>query len=195
MVISRLIADLGEVRRGLLASAALTGGLFVVFRAMPPLIPCADPTAQSLTLALCITLVFQLLAGGRFRWVAGAQAALVLLVVWMGFYPLSPLFSSGRIPVLQGFTIITRARGTANVAPGAIVTLRSGKPAAIQPLTLIDDLRCAWMSASGGALDDPQSCAIVYVPQQREYDILKVSLQPGCGLPRSVGQIKVSILP
>jgi hypothetical protein len=51
------------------------------------------------------------------------------------------------------------------------------------------------MSASGGALDDPQSCATVYVPPQADYDILKVSLQPGCGLPRSVGQIKISILP
>ena len=193
--------DLGEAGWGLLlASAALTGGLFAGFRALPPLVPCADPTAQSLTLALCVTLVLQLLAdarwlGGCFRWVTGAQAALVLLVAWMGFYPLSPLFSSGRIPVLQGFTVITRARGAVNVAPGAIVTLSGGRPAAIQPLTLIEDVDCAWVSTSGGALDDPQSCAIVYVPPQADYDILKVSLQPGCGLPRSVGQIKISILP
>lgn len=197
---------LGEVGRRpnlpllLLASAALTGGLFAVLKTLLPLVPCADPTAQNLTLALCVTLVLQLLAdarwlGGRFRWVAGVQAALTLLVVWMGFYPLSPLFSSGRIPVLQGFTVITQARGTVNVAPGAIVTLAGGRPAAIQPLTLTEDLRCSWMSETGGALDDPQSCAIVYVPPQREYDILKVSLQSGCGLPRSVGQIKISILP
>ena len=186
----------------LLASAALTGGLFAGFKTLPQLIPCADPTAQSLTLALCITLVLQLLVyarwlGGRFRWVVGAQTALVLLGIWMGFYPISPLFSSGRIPVLQGFTVITRARGTVNVAPGAIVTLAGGRPAAFQPLTLIDNdnLRCYWTSASGGALDDPQSCATVYFPPQREYDILEVSLQPGCGLPHSEGQIKISILP
>jgi hypothetical protein len=60
---------------------------------------------------------------------------------------------------------------------------------------LTDAVRCDWSSANGGALDDPQSCDVVYNPPRAEYDILKVSIRPGCGLPNSIGQIKISILP
>lgn len=184
----------------LLASTALTCGLFALFQSIAPLIPCTDPTGQSLGLALCVGLGFQLLAGmwrlgKRALWLLGVEAALLLLTVWLGFYPVSPLFAGGRIPVLQGFNVMTRARGTVKIAPGGVVTLGSGSPAEVRALTLVTDLRCTWMSTRGGALDDPQSCVTDYVPPQSEYDILKVSLQPGCGLPRSVGQVKISILP
>ncbi len=167
---------------------------------IPPFIPCADPTARRLGLVLCAWLGLSLLAGARrwsrlAFWVLGAQATLLLLTAWLGFYPLSPLFRSGRIPVLQGFSVLTRARGTVIVAPGGVVTLGSGSPAAVRVLTLGADPGCRWMSTRGGALDDPQGCVTDYVPPQAEYDILKVSIQPGCGLPRSVGQVKISILP
>jgi hypothetical protein len=182
----------------------LTAILFALFRALPPFVPCADPTAQSLGLALCVVLGLSLgllllaraqLQGVRWRWALGAQVALLTLTAWLGFYPLSPLFAGGRIPVLQGFSVMTRTRGTVNVAPGGVVTLGNGSPAAVRALTLVGEVRCRWMSARGGALDDPQSCITDYVPPQAEYDILKVSLQPGCGLPRSVEQLKISILP
>jgi hypothetical protein len=182
-------------------SAALTAILFAVFRALPPFVPCADPTAQSLGLALCVVAGLQLLVGARLladrrvRWVLGIEMALLALTAWLGFYPVSPLFASGRILVLQGFSVMTRTRGTVNVAPGSVVTLGSGSPAAVRALTLGGDVRCRWMSTRGGALDDPQSCITDYVPPQAEYDILKVSLQPGCGLPHSVEQLKISILP
>lgn len=182
-----------------LASMALTSGLFVAFEGLlPPVVPCTALTAQNLGLALCLGLGFQLLAAARFeggglRWGIGVHIALILLVVWLGFYPLSPLVSSGHIPVLRGFTVLTKARGEVNVAPGAVVTIDSGKPAAVQALTLVTDTRCRWMSAQGGDLEDPQSCATVYIPPQAEYDILKVSMQPACGLPHSVAQIKISI--
>ena len=175
----------------LITGFALTSGLFAAFAAIPSFVPCADPTAQRLGLALFFGMGFQLLAGarrwadGRFRWALAAQAALLLLTVWLGLYPLSPLFSSGRIPVLRGFSVLTRTRGTVSVAPGGTVTLGSGIPAAVQALTLVEgNIRCRWMSTRGGALDDPQSCTTVYVPPQTDYDILKLSLQPGCGLPR-----------
>ena len=186
---------------GLLLVTATLTIIFAVFLVIPPLIPCADPTAQSLTLALCAGLGFQLLAGARllgdrrFRLALGIEAALLLLTAWLGFYPVSPLYVSGRIPVLQGFSVMTRARGTVNVAPGGVVTLGNGSPAAVRALTLLADARCYWMSTRGGALDDPRSCITDYVPPQGEYDVLKVSIQPGCGLPRSVGQVKISILP
>lgn len=183
----------------LMLNAILTGGLFAAFEwLLPPLVPCTDLTAQNLGLALFLGLGFQLLMAARFgdghlHWVAGAYIVLILLVVWLGFYPVSPLVSSGHIPILRGFTVLTNTRGAVNVASGAVVTIDSGKPAAVQVLTLVDDTRCRWMSTTGGVLDDPQSCATVYIPPQAEYDILKVSLQPGCGLPHSVAQIKISI--
>ena len=186
----------------LITGFALTGGLFAAFAVLPLFVPCADPTAQHLGLALFLGLGFQLLAGARrladrrFRWALAAQAALLLLTIWLGVYPLSPLFSSGRIPVVQGFSVLTRTRGTVNVASEGVVTLGSGIPAAVQALTLVEgNIHCRWMSTRGGVLDDPQSCATVYVPPPADYDILKVSIQPGCGLPRSVEQIKISILP
>jgi hypothetical protein len=185
----------------LLAGLALAAGLFAVFSALPPVLPCTYPAAQSLVLALGALLLIYFFSGPR--WLPGARArylavtaVLIGLVAWLGFYPLSPLgFSTGRIPVLRGFTVVTRARSTVNIAPGAVLTLGSGVPAAIQPVTLPGDMRCTWMSTRGGALDEPSSCAVVYVPPQADYDILKLSLQPGCGLPRSVERIRISILP
>lgn len=185
----------------IVASLLLAAGLFAAFNTLRPVLPCTYPAVQSLALALCVVLTLNLFVSarllGRQAWyVLGAQAILIVLVAWIGFYPLSPLgFSSGRIPVLRGFTVMTRTRGTWTIAPGEIITLGSGAPAAIQPLTLLTDVRCSWMSTRGGALDEPQSCATVYVPPQADYDILKVSLQPACGLPHSVAQIKISILP
>lgn len=190
-----------------LGGTALTLGLFAVFGAFPPLlphpwgVPCTDPMAQRLGLAIGLGLGLQLWAGARrrgLRWWLGAQAVLLVLVAWLGFYPISPLFSSGRIPILQGFVVITQARDALELPPGATITLTNGRPAAIRALTLTRNTpfaRCYWMSTRGGTLDDPSACDTVYVPPSEEFDILKVSLEPGCGLPRAVGQLKISILP
>jgi hypothetical protein len=180
----------------LLGSLMLIVGGFAALRALTPLIPCTDHTAQSLALALLVGIIFQLFAGTRLRggwlrWTLSVEAVLLLIVAWLGFYPISPL----PIPTFQGFSILTQVRGRVTILPGGMVTLASGSLAAIHPLTLTGEAHCRWISSFGGALDDPGSCDVVYVPPQREYDILKLSLEPGCGLPRSVEQLKISILP
>jgi hypothetical protein len=183
----------------ILASLALAAGLFALFNALPSVLPCTYPAAQSLVLVLGMLLVIHLsvrawLPGARY--VLAVEIMLIVVVAWLGSYALSPLgFSSGHIPALRGFTVMTRTRGMRTIAPGGVITLGSGVPAAIQPVTLPGDMRCTWVSSGGGALDEPHSCAVVYVPPQADYDILRVSLQPGCGLPHSVEQIKISILP
>jgi hypothetical protein len=175
----------------LIASILLTLSLYAVFETLPALAACSDHRAQSLVLALCAGMGFHLLAGGRSRRLLAGAVIVVLLACWLGFYPISPLFKN----TLQGFTVITQRRGSLRIAPGAVISLAAGQPTALEPLTATSNLRCNWMSTQGGAFDDPGSCATVYIPPHSESDVLKISIQPACGLPRVVGQIKISILP
>jgi hypothetical protein len=169
---------------------------------MPLFLTCAHPVSQPIVLALG---VFGVAQGGLVGMkilprsailTSGVAAALILLTLWLGSYPFSPLgFASGRIPVLRSFVVTTRTLRRDNVAPGATVTLASGAPAAIQPLLLPVEARCAWSSANEGSLDSLQTCETVYSPPRAAYDILKIRIQPGCGLPPTSAQIKISILP
>ncbi len=181
----------------------LMGGIFIVLNALPlpPLLACTDPLTQKIALAGSVMLMLQLSVGVKIvaqfdRRLRALEIVLLLLVVWLGSYPFSPLgFSDGRIPVLRGFSVITPTRREFHILPGEILLLGNGAIAAFKPLMLTGDVRCNWSSANGGALDDPQSCDVVYNPPDAEYDILKVSIRPGCGLPHSIEQIRVSILP
>ncbi len=183
----RKLPHLGPLAAGI----ALTLGLYAVLTLLPPLLACADHTAQNLAVATCAGMGAYLLAGGRSPWALVGAAIVVMLAGWLGFYPVSLLFKNN----LQGFTVITQRRGSEHIAPGAVLTLAAGQATALQPLSGVSNLRCNWMSAQGGAFDDPGSCATIYVPPQRESDVLKVSIQPACGLPSLVAQIKISILP
>lgn len=184
-------------------SATLVVVIFVALSVfpIPLLIPCTHPFSQNAVLALGIPLVFNLILAAKIplettKLTVVSVTALIFLAFWLGSYPFSPLgFSAGRIPVLRGFKFTTRARLNASVAPGGIVTLISGSPAAIEPVLLTGNVKCAWTSANGGNLDNPNDCDIAYSPPQADYDILKIRLQPACGLPESSAQIKISILP
>lgn len=186
-----------------LVDILLAGVLFVLFNALPlpPVVPCTHPLAQNFVLALILALVCQLLLGAKIAawWqkaFSGLSIALLPMALWLGSYPFSPLgFSQGRIPLLNGFLVRTAARGAVHVAPGGVVEMSVNSIAAISPALLPGAVRCDWLSSNGGALDDSQSCDVSYMAPAADYDILKISLRPGCGLPASVAQLKISILP
>ena len=187
----------------IIVSAVLPVILFAVFNALPiPLFfPCTHPFSQTAALALGCAAILQAAIGtktlpGTTKWTVGIAAVLILLAAWLGSYPFSPLgFADGRIPVLRGFLLTTRNMLNVEVAPGEIITLASGSAVSIEPVLLTGDVECTWSSANQGILDNPNDCTIAYRPPQAEYDILKVLIQPACGLPGSSAQIKISILP
>jgi hypothetical protein len=184
-------------------SAVLTVIFFMLLNALslPQLLPCTHPISQSAALALAAIAIFQLVIGKRFlpataKITLGMAVALIFLAVWLGSYPYSPLgFSAGRMPVLRGFMVTTRSKPRFALSPGEFFTLVSGSPAIIEPVLLTGEVKCAWSSANGGSLDSPDTCDIAYNPPQAGYDILKLHLQPACGLPDSGAEIKISILP
>ena len=168
----------------------------------PQFLPCIHPYSQSIALAIIVLLVIYLVIAVKIlpktgKPAIGAAAAVFFLVLWLGSYPFSPLgFSDGHIPILSGFTVTTRTKHITNLAPGEIVTLASGSPAEIEPVLLLAmNTKCNWSSSNGGTLDSPDTCDLVYIPPQADFDILKIKIRPGCGLPQSTTQIKVSILP
>lgn len=181
------------LRFGRLALCSLlTLALYPVFGLLPAPLPCADKTAQTFALAICGGMGLYLLLGGRSHWLLVGTMTMALLALWLGSsYPMNQL----KQPVFGGFNVTTQTRGTFRLAPGAVLTLAAGQPTALQPLTAVATVRCNWISAQGGAFDDPQSCTTVYSPPHSETDIIKVSIRPACGLPGVVEQIKISILP
>src|SRR5688572_20222220 len=140
----------------------LAGGVWIALNALPlpALLPCTDPFAQRVVLAGCVALMLQLFVGAKIlpqydRRLLIVEAALVLLVVWLGSYPVSPLgFSDGRIPVLRGFSVVRATGRESLILPGEILLLGSGSIVALKPLMLTGDVRCNWSSANGGALDE-----------------------------------------
>ncbi len=129
---------------GIIADALSIVVSLLIFGALPrlTLIPCTYPLAQSLTLALCAASLIHLFALYRFR-LAGARPFIVayslclFLVLWLGSYPFSPLgFSSGRIPVLNGFMVSRSGRPPISVASRQIVTIAATSITEIQPVTL-----------------------------------------------------------
>lgn len=176
----------------------LVGIFLLVFRFFPPpfSLPCTDALARDAILAFGMIFIIHLLVARRFfphrvRTLLVFDLALLLVVAWLGLYPVSPL----GFATLRGFAVTTTARGRWQVPPGGMVTLASGTAASVEALTLVNDVRCTWFSTRGGTLDEAQGCATVYIPPQEDFDVVKVNLKPGCGLPRSVEQLKIGILP
>ena len=121
---------------------------------------------------------------------------LLLLLLWLGSYPFSPLgFSNGRIPVLRGFVITMSLRPSLAIASGEIVTIASGSIIGIRSTTLPVDMSCFWATTNGGEFDDPRTCNTDYSAPPAGFDVLKVDIQPGCHLPNALGEIKITILP
>jgi hypothetical protein len=175
-------------------------GVVFNFLPVPLFLPCTHPLAQSAILALGVVMMFQLVFGAkilpRSAILTICMMTLLLLAFWLGSYPYSPLgFSTGRIPVLRSFMITTRSGPPFSLAPGEVLSLGRGSAAAIEPVLLAGKVKCAWSSAKGGRLDTPEVCDLVYSPPAAEYDLLRVQIQPACGLPASTAQIKISILP
>lgn len=164
------------------------------------LIPCTDIWATNLILSLALVFLLQIFLAPKilpthYKSFLAGHVGLILLVLWLGFYSISPLgYSAGRIPVLRGFLVISANRSS--VVPNrGLISVSQGSVVAIQPLMLAGKFHCNWMSATGGQLDLPTTCDIIYVPPNVEYDILRFRVQTSCGLPDAIGQIKVAVLP
>lgn len=164
------------------------------------IIPCTDTWADHLILALTFTFILHLfstliISSRYYKITLTAHALLILFAIWFGLYPISPLgYSNGRSLNLNGFSVITK-NGNLRIANKGTISLGQGSTAAISPLMLAGKFNCAWVSTSGGALDTPASCDMIYVTPNADYDTLRVRIRSSCGLPDSIGQIKVYILP
>ncbi len=187
----------------LAASLLVAGVLFAALSLirLPGLIPSMLPAAGNLAISLGVSLLIGLMVlprflHRRFLIVPGILAVLLLVTLWLGSYPFSPLgYSSGRIPFLRGFLVTTYGGRRLYVTSGEVISLGNGTFNSIEPITLPANIRCTWASLNGGALDDPHSCDTAYIPLGPDDDILRVRIVCGCGLPDTVGEIKISIMP
>jgi hypothetical protein len=177
---------------------------FLIFNviSLPSIIPCTYPAAQNTAIALCFSMIlhtvikpWKLIVKGKPVFILLSLS--VMLILWLGNYPLSPLgYSNGQYSVLRGFIIIRPARQDLTLGSGGMVTMTGGSIMEIKPVTLQVDRQCFWVSANGGSLDDPKSCDVAYIaPMGTEFDTLKLLIKPACRLPDTRGEIKVSIFP
>jgi|GEM_PF-1809059 len=172
------------------------------FLPLPQFFPCTYPLAEKFILTFCIAFVVQYLAFKSYQipgylWIAGMGIGLILLALWLGSYPLSPLgFSSGRISIAQGFVLTRSMRPDAHIASGETINIVSGSTIAIRTVTLPIGKNCFWFSTKHGSFDDPRSCDIAYMPPtDSDFDLLKVLIQPSCHLPEVQENIKLIVLP
>jgi hypothetical protein len=149
----------------ILANGMSIGALLFFFNTLPipMLIPCIYPLSQSLAFALSASLFIHVFAINR-NWLMRLKPIiliyllLVLLILWLGSYPYSPLgFSTGCIPVLRGFIMTRFGRPALSITSGEIMTIAGDSITEIIPITLPVDLTCIWVSTNGGTLDDPRS--------------------------------------
>ncbi len=164
------------------------------------IIPCTDIWADHLILALILAFASHLvlapiLLPGRHKFFLAVPAALILFIFWLGVYSISPLgYSKGRIPNLRGFFLITASRSF-TIANKEIVSLGRGASVSISPLMLAGKFQCDWMSSAGAMFDNPSDCDTTYRVPDADHDILQVHIRSNCGLPDSIGQIKIGVLP
>ena len=187
-----------------LVNLALFVILLAGFYFLPPpqFFPCTYPLAENSILAICIAFVIQFFVFKGYRinhylWIAGLDVGLILLALWLGSYSISPLgFSSGRIPIAQGFVLTRSMRPDSNIASGETINIVSGSAIAIRTVTLPIGRNCFWFSTKHGSFDDPRSCDIAYMPPANsDFDLLKVLIQPYCHLPEIQESIKIIVLP
>lgn len=156
--------------------------------------PCTHPIAQNFLIILCIAIVLHLFISTKFhikfKIPAAIYACLLLLTLWLGIYSISPL----DISILRGFLVTTNYRGQF-IQPNDIISLSGDSTVLIQPDLIDMQAKCQWLSVKGAALDEPNTCDVIYNPPNTDYDILKLNVTSACGLPASNSQIKISILP
>ena len=172
------------------------------FLPLPQFFPCTYPLAENFILAIGVAFVVQYLAFKNIRisgyfWIAGMDIGIILLALWLGSYSISPLgFSSGRIPIAQGFILTRSMRPDSNIVSGETINIVSGSVVAIRTVTLPVGRNCFWFSTKHGSFDDPRSCDIAYMPPANsDFDLLKVLIQPSCRLPEIQESIKINVLP
>lgn len=156
--------------------------------------PCTHPVAQIFIIILCMVAVLHLFISIKFhikfKTPAAIYTSLLLLILWLGTYSISPL----DIPMLRGFLVTTNYKEHF-IKPADIISLSGDSTALIQPDLLDKQVNCQWLSVKGATLDEPNTCDVIYDPPSTDYDILKLNIQSACGLPASNWQIKISILP
>ncbi len=168
---------------------------------MPAFILCMHPVARDTALALLAALVLVavvMLRSRRILWIPFVVCLLLIaLASWLGSYRFSPLgFSSGRIQLINGFLITRPQQAQTLVSPMQTVTVATGAAIGIDPQMLPGPVTCFWSSANGGAFDDPASCDTAYSPGQGAgFDVLRVDIRSACGLPGTVSQLNISMLP
>jgi len=172
------------------------------FLPLPQFLPCTYPLAEYSILAICIAFGVQYFAFKSYQlfgyfWIAGMDIGLILLALWLGSYSISPLgFSSGRIPLAQGFVVTRSMRPDVNIASGKTINIVSGSVIAIRTVTLPIGKNCFWFSSKHGSFDDPRSCDVAYMPPTNsDFDLLKVLIQPSCRLPEVQESLKIIVLP
>jgi hypothetical protein len=199
-----LISNKRSIAISLLVNLGLTAILLagLYFLPLPQLLPCTDPLVENLILASFIALiiqflVFKIFSMGATFWIASMDLGLILLALWLGIYPISPLgYSSGRTPIAQGFVLTRSMRPDAKIASGETINVIGNSAIAIRVVTLPISKNCVWFSTKGGSLDDPMSCDIDYMPpKDSDFDFLKVLIQPSCHLPETQENIKIIVLP
>lgn len=181
------------------ASLALMAIFCVALSAFPyqQFIPCTDGWVQNLILTLFFAFVIQIILApkimpGRSKPFLIVHVVLILLVTWLGVYAISPF---GYSTVLRGFVVITQQESVKVVPVDGMDTLSRSSAVTIYPLTFPTDVTCTWASANGGMFGDLHSCYTTYIPPLVNNDILKIGVQPGCGLPASTAQFRINILP
>ena len=162
----------------------------------------------ALVLGLLLVLVFLGVRGGKrrvglapWRFLArelsvglGIFAMIFGLTVWLGSYSRSPL-SFARQPALRGF-VVHKGRGpSVRVEAGDGFSISHSSLAFITPLIEPGAASCLWQSQSGAAVDAPDICDIAYAPPSADYDVLRLRVMSGCGLPDSFGNLRIAILP
>ena len=184
----------------LLLFVLLLAGFY--FLPLPRLLACTYPFAEKFILAICVAFVVQYFAFKGYRifgylWIAGMDIGLILVALWLGSYSISPLgFSSGRIPLAQGFVLTRSMRPDVNITSGETINIVSGSVIAIRTVTLPIGKNCFWFSTKHGSFDDSRSCDIAYMPPANsDFDLLKVLIQPSCQIPEVEESIKIIVLP
>lgn len=169
---------------------------------MPSFLLCMHPAARIAILVLLgiaiLLLVIRLVLRGRISWIPIVVAGiLILLAVWLGSYRISPLgFTTGRIPLVSGFWVTRTERARIWAAPFDVMTMAEGSAIGIQSVLLPGPASCMWSSSNGGSFEDPTGCDTAYEPGPgAAYDVLRVNVRSACGLPSTVAEIRISVLP